>query len=84
MLPTLLGVGTVFAYRRFLREADELRRKIELDALAMSVGAGLVGGVALWLFERAGAISESDVLYVTTLMAVTHVGAVLVGQRRYA
>ena len=35
------GVGTMLAYRRFLREADELVRKIELDALVRPFGSGM-------------------------------------------
>jgi ABC-type tungstate transport system substrate-binding protein len=79
-----LGIGCVFAYRRFLREADELRRKIELDALAVAFGVGVVGGLSYWLFGRAGAVGEVDLLMVFVAMMVTYSFSVFVGQVRYS
>ena len=37
-----IGVGMILAYKRFLKELDEMERKIQLDALALSVGVTLV------------------------------------------
>ena len=79
-----LGVGCVFAYRRYLREADELRRKIELDALAVAFGVGIVGGLSYWLFGRAGAVGEVDLLLVFVAMMVTYSIANFVGLVRYS
>jgi hypothetical protein len=78
------GVGCVFAYRRFLREADELRRKIELDALAVAFAVGIVGGLSYWLFGRAGAVAEVDLLLVFVAMMVTYSFSVFVGLVRYS
>jgi drug/metabolite transporter (DMT)-like permease len=47
----LLGLATVLAYRRFLQETDELRRKIEVEALALAFGVGVVGGLTYWLLR---------------------------------
>lgn len=80
----VFGGGLVLAYRRFLREADELRRKIELEALAVAFGVGIVGGVFYWLLGRAGAVAEVDALWIVTGMIVTYSLAVVVGLRRYA
>lgn len=81
-----LGIGTVLAYRRFLKEADEVQRRIELEALAMAFGVGVVGGFAYWLLERSGAvpIAKTDLLYVLAGMCLTYSAGVLLGKRRYA
>ncbi len=79
-----LGIGMVVVYRRFLREADELRRKIELDAFALAAGVGVVGAVTYWLLERAGAIGEADMLNVAVVMVCMHAIGVVLGERRYA
>jgi Na+/glutamate symporter len=81
-----LGLGTALAYRRFLNEADEVQRKIELEALALGFGVGLVGGFAYWLLERSGAVptSKSDLLYVLAATCFTYSAGVLLGRRRYA
>jgi hypothetical protein len=84
LVPVALGVGVIAAYRRFLREADELRRKIELDALALAFGVGVVGSFAYWLLELAGAVAQTDLMVVACGMVLTHAVAVLVGNRRYS
>jgi hypothetical protein len=84
LVPMVLGIGTVLAYRHFLREADELRRKIEVEALALAVGVGLVGGFTYFLLERAAVVSESGVLVMIMLITFTHAVGVVLGQRRYA
>jgi hypothetical protein len=81
-----LGLGTALAYQRFLKEADEVQRKIELEALALAFGVGLIGGFAYWLLEYSGAVpaSKSELLYVLAAMCLTYSAGVLLGRRRYA
>ena len=54
-VPTLLSIVAVFAYLRFLRMADELLRKIQLDGLATGFAAGLVYIIGYQLLEAVGA-----------------------------
>lgn len=86
ILSSSLGVGTLLAYRRFLKEADELQRRIEVEALALAFGVGLVGGLAYWLLQRSGALpkDEKELLYVLAGMSLTYAAAGLLGNRRYA
>jgi hypothetical protein len=80
----LLGFATLLAYRRFLREADELRRKIELEALALAFGVGVIGGLSYWLLEQSGlAPTDESLMVVVVGMMLTHPVAVLLGYRRY-
>jgi hypothetical protein len=86
LLTVPFGIGTILAYRRFLREADELRRKIELEALALAFGIGLVGGFTYWLLGEVGAIGamgEVDLLAVMVTMIFTYSVSILVGHWRY-
>lgn len=66
-LGPVLCVGWVFAcYLRFLRDCDELERRIELDALAWAAGLGFLGawaaiflldaGVAAWPAKKLAAM----------------------------
>ena len=58
--PTLLailfnvavGAGMLFANKRYLQSLDELQRAIQLQAMAWTLGAGLVGGLAWTLLAR--------------------------------
>ena len=82
-LAVALSVMMVRAYVHFLREADELLRKIQLEALAVSFGATVVFMLGYRLCERLGAmkLDVNDPLMVM-------VGVFAIGQwtamRRYA
>ena len=53
--PNLLALGVVIVYLRFLRDADELVRRIQLEGLAFGFGVGVVFSMGYQLLERAGA-----------------------------
>lgn len=80
----MIGIVTMMAYRRFLNETDELRQKIELEALATAVGVGVVGGLAYSQFTRSLDLGEPRLAVVIAAMLVTHALAVVVGRRRFA
>jgi hypothetical protein len=80
----VLGFATLLAYRRFLREADELQRKIELEALAIAFGIGVVGGLTYWLMFQGGVVSGKGFSFVFGAMILSHAIAVAIGRRRYA
>jgi drug/metabolite transporter (DMT)-like permease len=80
----ILGLGTVLAYRRYLGETDELRRKIEVEALALAFGVGVFGGFSCWLLAVSGALEVEDFAFVFSAMVLTHALGVLLGCRRYS
>ena len=84
MLPTLLGVAMMLAFWKFIREADELQRKIQLEGLAVGFGIGIVGAFTMHLLARANLVSAIDLSEVAALMMVAYAVAVIVGERRYA
>ena len=79
-----VGVGWIVAHARYLRAVDDLQRKILMDALAIALGAGLVGGFAYSAANTAGLISfESDLAVVSVLMAAVYIVATAAGSLRY-
>lgn len=80
---SLLAIATAAAYRRFLRETDELRRKIEVEALALAYTVGVIGGLAYWLLAVAGALPQWGYACVFAAMMLAHSAGVLIGRRRY-
>jgi len=80
----VLGLATVLVYRRFLLETDELRRKIEVEALAVAFGVGVFGGLSYWLLVVSGAASVTGFAYVFSAMILIHSVGVLLGIRRYS
>jgi hypothetical protein len=79
----VLGVLAVASYFRLLRRADELERKIQVEALALGFGAGAVGMMAYRLAERAGAPSL-DINDALLVMLLAYAVGVVVARRRYS
>ena len=82
LLPTAVGVLMLRAYAIFLRDADELHRKVHLEALAVAFGAGAVFMVGYSLLESAGA-PDLDVSDPLLVMMVVWAIAQTAGMRRY-
>ncbi len=82
LVPDVLGVMAVRAYVRFLREADELVRKIHLEATALGFGIGVVFTLGYSLAELAGAPTIDLPVPVAVMLAMAGVGQWL-GMRRY-
>jgi hypothetical protein len=80
----LFGTTTLWAYRRFLMETDELRRKIEVEALAFAFGIGIIGGLTFFLLFENGFVSGSVFAYLFVAMILAHAAGVAVGRRRYS
>lgn len=83
LLPSLLGVAAVAAFLRFLRQADELQRKIQLEALGWGFGCGAVFMIGYRLLERAG-LPRLDVSDPLVVMMVSWALATIVLARRYS
>ena len=82
LVPDVFGVAALFAYVRFLRGADELMRKIQLEGLALGFGVGVVFAMGYRLLERAGA-PDLDINDPVLLMLLAWVVGQIVALRRY-
>ena len=78
------GIGWIVAHARFLRGIDELQRKIMQDALAVTLGAGWVGGFAYVVSDAAGLIDRDlDIGLFSGLLAAVYMIAIVAGNIRY-
>ena len=80
---TAIGIGMIFAYLRFLKNQDELHRKIQLEALSLSLGVTLVGSFTYSLLVTTGFIVDAEISDIVLLMMFTYVVAVLAAHVRY-
>jgi hypothetical protein len=80
---TGIGLAMFFAYKRFLRELDEMERKIQLDALAASVGITVIGFSAYSILEKAGFVPDLKPSYLIVLIALTYIAGIIIGRVRY-
>ncbi len=81
--PVLLGLGALVAYVRFLKHADELLRRIQLEGLALGFGVGVLFMLSYQLAERAGAPHLGMSMPVLVMVVFWALGQWL-GARRYA
>ena len=81
-VPTFAAVLVLFQYTRFLREADELQRLIQLQALALGFGGGFFVICSYSTFVHLGAPDVDDAIIVT-VMPLLYVAGILIGTRRY-
>lgn len=80
--PTAVGVAAVTAYLNFLRNTDEMLRKIQLEALAIAFGVYALLSMTYPLLEAAGLlVLEVGDLFAAVLFVWG--GAQLYGARRY-
>lgn len=81
-LPTVVAVFVLIAYGRFLRETDELNRRIQLQALALGFGGVwlIIAGYRVFELLGAPAIDRGGVVLVMALLYST---GVVFGRIRY-
>ena len=91
-LPTILGVlihigigfGMIRVFKQYLLELDELQRKIQLDAMALSLGVGLVLGCSYEQLEDIKLIPfQPEIPHLIILMSLTYYIGIILGNRRY-
>lgn len=80
--PNVLAVAAGASYVRFVREADELIRRMQLEALAIGFAAALFIGIGYTLLEHAGA-PEVGVGDLTVVMMIAFALGQLIGLKRY-
>ncbi|BDZ66345.1 hypothetical protein [Agromyces mangrovi Wang et al. 2018] len=80
-----VGVGWIIAFRRYLRSIDELQRKIQQDALGITLGIGWIVGFASFVAADAGLLPGGglDVAVFTAGLGLVYLLAVGIGMVRY-
>ena len=80
----LVGIGMLFAHKRYLASLDELQRATQMQAMAWSLGAGLVGGLAWTLLARHGLVGfEAEIAQLVVFMALVYLAGCIAGVLRY-
>lgn len=79
-----VGVGMLMSNRRYLRSLDELERKIMLDAMALTLGIGLVVSLSYELLEDIKLITfEPEIPHVVMIMCLTYAIGQFIGHRKF-
>ena len=79
-----LGLGMIRVFKQYLQGLDELQRKIQLDAMALSLGIGLVLGSSYEMLEDIKLIPfQPEIPHLLILMSLTYVVGTVLGNRKY-
>ena len=79
-----IGFGMIMANKTQLLGQDELQQKIQLEAMALSLGVGLVVGLSYSLLDITNLISfDAEISHMVILLGLTYLAGVVAGHRRY-
>ena len=84
LLNLALGFGMILANKRHLKGLDEMHQKIQLEAMALSLGIGLVVGLAYSNLDVTNIIAaDAEISHLVILMGLTYLFGVFNGLRKY-
>jgi hypothetical protein len=79
-----VGFRMLVANREYLRGLDEMQQKILFDAMAFTLGVGLVIGLSYELLEDIKLIGfEPQISHLIIVMCLTYLIAMIAGHRKY-
>ncbi|WNC72302.1 hypothetical protein RGQ13_19620 [Thalassotalea psychrophila] len=79
-----VGFGMIFANKRYLQGLDEMQQKIQSEAMALSLGVGLVLGLGYELLEDIKLIGfEPEISHLVIVMCITYGIGIIKGGAKY-
>ncbi|MDT0643793.1 hypothetical protein RM553_13200 [Zunongwangia sp. F363] len=78
------GVGMLVYYVKYLRNLDELQRKISMEAMGVTLGVAVVGGLAFSTLDVTNVISfDAEISYLVILIGISYIFSIAVANSRY-
>lgn len=83
-LNVLMGIMMILANIKNINAMDELQRKIQMDAMAVSLGVGVVGGLAYSILDQTNIIPwDAEISVLVILISLTYMVSLFINQKRY-
>ena len=84
VLNALFGLGMILINIKHINSLDELQKKIQLDAMGVALGVGVVGGISYSVLDITNLISQdAEISFLVILISLTYMIGILIGQKRY-
>lgn len=78
------GAGLILAHIKHLAALDELQKKVQLDAMGIALGVGIVGGLSYSVMDISNIISgDAEIGFLVMLISISYMVALAVGKKRY-
>ncbi|MCW8877445.1 MAG: hypothetical protein OQJ89_13940 [Kangiellaceae bacterium] len=85
LINLIFGIGVIIANKNHLAELDELQQKITLNAMAITLGVGLIAGLSYSLLDVTNIVSfDAEISHLVTIMGLTYAISTFVGHRKYS
>jgi hypothetical protein len=79
-----VGVGMILANKRHLQGLDELHQKIQLEAMGISLGVGVVVGLGYSNLDVTNIIrADAEISHLVILIGLTYLAGIILGNRKY-
>ncbi len=80
----LAGIGMILANKKHLNDLDELQRKIQLEAMAITLGIAVVAGLSYSMLDVWNLISfDAEISHLVIIIGLTYLTGTIVGNLRY-
>ena len=80
----IFGVLMILANVKHMNGLDELQKKIQLEAMGIALGVGIVGGLSYSLLDTTNLITQdAEISFLIILIALTYMAGIIIGQKRY-
>ena len=78
-----VGAGMIIANKRHLLGLDEMQQRVQLEAMGITLGVGLVAGLGYSLLDITDVIAvDAEIAFLVILMSLTYLTALVTGMRR--
>lgn len=78
-----IGIGMIISNIHHLEATDEMMQKVQLEAMAISLGIGIVGGLSYSLLDTTNLISfDAEISHVVMLFAFAYLIAIFIGMKK--
>jgi hypothetical protein len=79
-----VGVGVILANKNYLAELDELQRKVQLNAMGITLGVAMIVGIPFSVMDMYDVIPfRADIAHLMMLLGLTFFVSFLYGSWRY-
>jgi len=78
------GIGLIFANKKHFNSLDELQRKIQLEAMALTLGVAVIFGLTYSNLDVTNLIGyDAEISHLVILIGVTYLAGSVIGTLRY-
>ncbi|MDX1761786.1 MAG: hypothetical protein R3218_06495, partial [Christiangramia sp.] len=78
------GIAVILANRNHLNALDELQRKVQLEAMGITLGVAVIFGLSYSMLDTTNLISyDAEIAHLVILISLTYLAGTIIGNLRY-